>query len=288
MSVPPKVRCRQIEETDREGVVDLLTRGFPLRRRTNWQRALDRLGAHAGPRELPRFGYLLECSGAPVGVILMICSSYPAGAGAAVRCNLSSWFVEPAFRTFAPLLISNALGHKNVTFVNVSPAPHTEPIIEAQGFSRYNEGQFVAVPALAAPPAAPDVRLLDGCRVPDVAFEPAELELLRAHASYGCITLWCMTPDRAFPFAFLPRRVKGVLPCTELIYCADLAEFVRFARPIGRFLLKGARPFVIADATGPVAGLAGRYFPGKRRKYFRGTRPRLGDLAYTEIPMFGL
>jgi hypothetical protein len=288
MSVPPRVRSRQIEETDLERVVDLLVRGFPTRGRTYWRRALDRLGAHAGPRDLPKFGYLLECSGAPVGVVLTICSSLPGGDGPAIRCNLSSWFVEPAFRTFAALLISTAIRHKDATFVNVSPAPHTEAIIEAQGFSRYSDGQFVTVAALAPPPAAPGVRLLDGCRVPDAAFEAGELELLRAHASYGCITLWCVTPERAAPFVFLPRMVNGVLPCTELIYCRDLGEFVRFARPIGRFLLKRARPFVIVDAVGPIEGLAGLFIRGKRPKYFRGTRPRLGDLAYTEIPMFGL
>jgi hypothetical protein len=288
MSVPSRVRSRLIEETDLERVVDLLVRGFPTRGRTYWQRALGRLGAHAGPRGLPKFGYLLECGGAPVGVVLTICSSLPGDGRPAVRCNLSSWFVKPAFRTFAPLLISSAIVHKNATFVNVSPAPHTEPIIEAQGFSRYSDGQFVTVAALARPPTVPGIRLLDGCRVPDVAFEAAELELLRAHASYGCIALWCMTPERAAPFVFRPRMVNGVLACTELIYCRDLGEFVRFARPLGRFLLKRARPFVIVDATGPIEGLAGFFFRGKRPKYFRGTRPRLGDLAYTEIPMFGL
>jgi hypothetical protein len=284
--VPPRARCRQIEEADLEGVVDLLARGFQLHPRAYWQRALDRLGAHRGPPDLPRFGYLLECEGAPVGVILMICSSQSAAGGPAIRCNLSSWFVEPAFRTFAPLLISNALGHRNVTFVNVSPAAHTEPIIEAQGFSRFSEGQFVAFPALAAAPAVP-FRLFDGGSVPEVAYEPADLELMRAHAAYGCITLWCVTAQHALPFAFLPRLVKGVLPGAELIYCADLADFVRFARPIGLHLLKRARLFVIVDATGRIEGLPGHYVAGKRRKYFKGTRPRLGDLAYTEIPMFG-
>jgi hypothetical protein len=288
MSVPPRVSCRRIEDADRASVVDLLARGFPARGRAYWQRALDRLAAHVGPPNLPKFGLVLECGGAPVGVILMISSFRPGGDGPAVCCNLSSWYVEPAFRTFAPLLISNALAHKNVTFVNVSPAPHTRPIVEAQGFSRYSDGQFAAVAALAAPPDIPGVRLLDGGQVPDAAFDPFELELVRTHASYGCITLWCETPDRAMPFVFLPRLVNGVLPCAELIHCPDLAAFVRFARPIGRFLFKRARAFVIIDAPGPIKGLPGFFFPGKRPKYYRGIAPCPGDLAYTEIPMFGL
>jgi hypothetical protein len=287
MSVPPRVRCRQIEETDLEPVAALLTQGFPLHRRSEWQRALERLRAHAGPPNLPRFGYLLDCGGAPVGVILTICSSRAHGEGAAARCNLSSWFVEPTYRTYAPLLISNVLAHRGVDFVNVSPAAHTEPIIEAQGFSRYNEGQFVAVPALAPPPDAPAVRIIGGGDVPDVAYDPADLELMRAHASYGCITLWGVTAQGAHPFVLLPRLVKGVLPGTALIYCSDLADFVRLARPLGRHLLLQGRLFVIIDAVGPIEGVPGRFFHGKRRKYYRGARPRLGDLSYTEIPMFG-
>jgi hypothetical protein len=287
MSVPPRVRCRQIEETDLEAVAALLTRGFPLHERSEWQRALERLRAHAGAPNLPRFGYLLDCGGAPVGVILTICSSRPRGEGSAVRCNLSSWFVEPNYRTYAPLLISNVLAHKNVDFVNVSPAAHTEPIIEAQGFARYNEGQFVAVPALAPSSEARAVRIIGGGDVPDAAHDPADIGLMRAHASYGCITLWCVTAQRAHPFVLQPRLVKGVLPGTALIYCSDLDDFVRFARPVGRHLLMQGRLFVIIDAVGPIESLPGRFFHGKRRKYYRGTRPRLGDLSYTEIPMFG-
>ncbi len=48
--------------------------------------------------------------------ILLICSAMPAGETLAPRCNLSSWYVEPAFRAYAPLLVSQALRHKEVTY----------------------------------------------------------------------------------------------------------------------------------------------------------------------------
>ena len=38
--------------------------------------------------------------------------------------------------------------HKTVTYLNVPPASNTEPIIEAQGWTRYSDGLFVAVPAV--------------------------------------------------------------------------------------------------------------------------------------------
>ena len=82
----------------------------------------------------------------------MICSAMRAGDRPVPRCNLSSWYVEPAFRTYAPLLVSQAMRHKDVTYMNVSAAPHTWPIIEAQGFARYSEGIFVCLPALQRTP----------------------------------------------------------------------------------------------------------------------------------------
>ena len=138
VSPVPGIRCRQIDEGDVAAVADLLTRGFPNRSRQFWQHALDQLTRRAPPYGLPKYGYLLETGGVPVGAILLICSTMPVGGTLAPRCNLSSWYVEPAFRAYAPLLVSHALRHKEVTYLNVSAAPHTWPIIEAQGFSRYS------------------------------------------------------------------------------------------------------------------------------------------------------
>lgn len=135
-AVPP-LRCRQIGEADIAAVAALLARGFHNRDRQFWLRAFARLTRREPPPGLPKYGYLLESGGVPVGALLVICSMVRAegAAGAAVpRCNLSSWYVEPSFRAYAPLLVSQAQRHKHVTYLNVSPAPHTLPIIEAQGF----------------------------------------------------------------------------------------------------------------------------------------------------------
>ena len=106
------------------------------------------------------------------------------------------------------------------------------------------------------------------------------------HAEYGCICLWCVTPETAYPFVFLPRVIKRIIPCAQLIHCPDIQDFIRFAKPIGSYLGMRGRPFVLIDANGPIPGLPGKYFGGKSPKYFKGpTPPRLGDLAYTEMAM---
>jgi hypothetical protein len=283
------LRCRQISDADVAAVAALLARGFSHRGRRFWLRAFARLMRREPPPGLPKYGYLMERGGVPVGAVLVICTTMRAGAATTTRCNLSSWYVEPEFRAYASLLVSQALRHKDVTYLNVSPAPHTEPIIEAQGFARYCDGIFVAVPLLNGPFGAAGVKVFGADKEPTVAFDAAERDILLQHAAHGCISLWCATRERAYPFVFRPRLVRAVVPCVQLIYCADIADFVCFAGPIGRHLALRGRPLVIVDANGPIPGLVGIYRRGSMPKYFKGPqRPRLGDLAYTEYALLGV
>jgi hypothetical protein len=285
----PTIRARRITASDIGDVAALLARGFRRRPRHYWLTALDRLSVHPTPTGFPKYGYLLQSDGVPVGVILLIFSTIKAGEECAPRCNVSSWYVEPAFRGYAPLLISQALKDKSVTYFNISPASHVQRIIQAQGFTRYNGGQFVAFPTLVRIPSNNAATVLGVDADPDAPFEPFERDLLLKHSEYGCMSLWCRTVDRAYPFVFLPRIVKGCIPCAQLIYCPAIEDFVRFSRTIGQFLLLRGRPLVIVDSNGPIQGLFGKYFENASPKYFRGPEPpRLGDLAYTEAPMFGL
>lgn len=288
-----RLRCRQIENADIEAVASLLARGFPAHDRRFWLAAFAQLMKHDTPAGLPKYGYLLESDGAVVGAILLICSTIPTGAAKTTRCNLSSWYVDPAFRTYAPLLVSHALKHKDVTYLNVSPAPHTRPIIEAQGFSRYSEGIFIALPMVNRPFGDRNVKVFPAGQRPkldfQVDFDPSDEEVLLQHAALGCVSLWCATSAGTYPFVFRPRIVKGVIPCAQLIFCRDVADLVRFAGPIGRFLAWHGRPFVILDANAPVPGLLGWFSRGNMPKYFKGPqRPRLGDLAYTECAVLGV
>src|SRR5262249_29553542 len=157
----------------------------------------------------PTYGYLLDNDGAVVGALITIFSSLGAADGGKTRCNVSSWFVESAFRPYASLLVSKALGRKNVTYLNITPAPHTVPIVRAQGYVQYNDGVFIAAPALQI--SGPDLRItaaVEGASPRDV--DCFEQELLCEHARFGCTSLWCMMGDRTFPLVFRRRRLKGM------------------------------------------------------------------------------
>jgi hypothetical protein len=281
-----RIRCRMIAEADAPALAELLTRGFPGRSPSYWRRAFETLARRDAPQNFPRFGYLLEQEGRPIGAILMIFS----GAGETnIRCNISSWYVEEEHRGYASLLIAAAVRHKDVTYVNVSPAAHTWPVIEAQGFTRYCEGQMLTVPALSSWTQNALARPFDVKRDYGDALTRQEHELLTAHKRHGCLCFIVQTKRECCPFVFLQRRVlRGLLPTLQLVYCRDIADFRRFAGPLGRSLLRHRHPTVLIDASEPMQGVFGIFMRDRGPKYYKGPkRPRLGDLAFSESVLFG-
>jgi hypothetical protein len=286
---PAGVRTREILDSDIDAVTRLLASGFTRSTRKNWLDIFAGLAAHRTPAGLPKYGYLMESDGAPVGVILVISSTARNGEISTIRCNLSSWYVSPAFRSFAHLFISRILKNKDFTYVNVSPAPHTLPIITVQGFSRYIAGQFYALAMSFRPSRDPQVSVVPAAVFPERRFESFEYDLLQEHAKFGCMSLWCLTSDRAHPFVFRSRVIRGFVPVAQLVYCRNIGEFVRFSGPIGRFLARRGFFFVMIDANGPIPGLLGIYRDRSLPKYYKGRMPpRLGDIAYTESALFGI
>jgi len=290
--ITQNIRCREISAADIDAVAELLTRGFVGRSLEYWMQGLQRQAACEVPDGYPRFGYMLHNDGRPVGVLLLLYTSRMIGAETAIRCNLSSWYVEPAFRNYAPMLTKIAQRHKEVTYLNISPASWTWPIIEAQGFSSYCSGLFFSIPALSrvAPgmtieTVSPDVTAIAGLC-------DTEVELLTRHARYGCLSLVCRTPAGGpFPFILLPMRIRRgwiAPPAMQLIYCRDTAEYVQCAGAIGRALIRHGKFSVILDSNGPLPGLTGIYSSARGRKYFKGPHPpRLADLTDTELVLYG-
>ncbi len=285
-----QVKCRHIEETDLDRVAERLARSFPSRPLSYWSAALERMRRRPAIGDCPRYGLLLESGGRVVGVLLQIFFRRGEGDRAAVYCNLSSWCIDPQFRSYAVMLNSAATRRKDVTYLNVSPAPHTRPSIEALGFRRYCDGQFVGLPALSPTRKS-------GAKVVDFAPDRPEAELLAGyerallaeHAAFGCRSLIVLADGAAHPFIFVRRwALRRTIPCEQLIYCRDLDEFVEFAGPLGRYLLVRGGAICVTDANGPLPRLVGRYLPGNGPKYVKGpATPRLGDLTFTELVVLG-
>jgi hypothetical protein len=283
MTVEPqtleRVRCRQIVESDLDGLADLLTQGFPETNHGYWQAGFARWHTMPIIDGVPRFGYVLETSTGLVGALLLISSKR----GDQIVVNVSSWYVERRWRTHSSLLVAMATKLKHVIYLNASPARHTWRTLDAHNFKRYNHGRSAvfALPGRGRvshtiPPNLPEARLMAD------------------HRAWGLI---CVTVEKdgiLSPFVFrartLDRPAIGPLrpKVMDILYCRGMDDFARCAPALARhFLPHGVLGFLV-DGDGGGAGMWTHYSHGKEPRYFRGPRPPvLGDLAYTEKVIFG-
>jgi hypothetical protein len=280
---------REIADADIVAVAELLSRGFPERKRGFWLRALTELIKHEQPPGLPRYGYVMQRQGIPVGVILTLFSEIRDGKRFAIRCNPCAWYVDPPFRAYAGLLFAKALTHGSVTYLNVSPTRGTRRMIEALGFSRYCNGTFIAVPLFNIVSGETGAKVVSAYSRLRSGDDPFEKDLLVNHAEHGCISVWCQSAGQAYPFVFSRQLAKGCVPYARLIYCRAVDDFVRFAGPIGRYLALRGCLFVMIGANGTLPGLVGRFRSDALPRYFKGPqRPDLADVAYTEFGVLGV
>lgn len=288
-----KTRCRTIEEGDLDAVIGLLRAGFADRSEAYWRQGLARHRAQPLPDGVPRYGYLVERDGEAVGVLLALYRAVEDATGTHLRCNLSSWYVKPEFRSLGTLLDGFAMRDKAVTYVNVSPAPQTWAMHKARGFKTICAGQMLTLPILGrhrgrARAVSPETL----ARLPD-----AEARLVADHVAYGCLGLVWSEGEKTGALLFQRRAIKVLpgrlgwlrFPGLQLVYHSPDLDLAACLGAVGRhLLLRRAMPWFVLDALAPRTDLPGRYFPGRAPKFARGPHPPMpGDLAYTEIVLFG-
>jgi hypothetical protein len=288
-AIGTEARCRPIEDADLEAVIDCLVRNFPERSRDYWRNGLAAMARCPRLAGFPCWGYLLEADRAIVGVLLQIGSTREDANGSSLRSNLSSWCVDEAYRGFAYILHRRSVSRVDATYVNISAAPHTHRMIEALGFRRYAAGLMVFAPLLSR--GAPGARVVEYREErPEAAMlKPAERRLLADHAAFGCRALIGVRDGVATPIVLQWRSLwRGNVPAAHVLYCPSEEDLVPFARALGFYCARRGRLFVFVDATGPVAGLVGGFFPGREPRYFKGpSKPTPCDLAYTELAILG-
>ncbi len=288
-SAAADVVCRMIEERDLPKVVDCLERGFPERPRAFWTDGLARLAARPAVGDLPRFGHLLAAGETIVGVLLQIVSTREAAAGRYARCNMAAWCVDPDYRSYGHPLHARAISRREVVYFTITPAPFTLKTLEAVGYRRYSEGQVIFAPLLSRGEAGARVVAYAPDRPEAALLSDGDARLLADHAALGCAAFIALSHDEARPLVFQPRKIwRELIPCVHLVYCREPGDLARFGPAYGRALARHGRLFVVADAVGPIPGLAGRFFAEREPRYYKGPRaPSPCDLADTELVIFG-
>ena len=278
----PKVVCRLIDEADLPEIAKLLTSGLPDPGRDlgYWQSGLARLALHSPPEGYPRFGYMLETEGRPIGVHLLICSAQPGG----VRCSATGWFVREEFRqsVAATRLMLRATKLPGA-YVNFRPAPTVVPVLEALGSRRISQGLYAALPLFARQSGDVQIEAWQGVRL-----QEADRRLLMDHTAFGCLGVWCRTRDGEQPLIFRRSWIKRRVPCAELIYCRSLEALETAAPALGRMLASLGMPLLLVPTDRPLRGVPGRFFPARLPVYCRGEpAPPIADLSYNYPAIFG-
>jgi hypothetical protein len=275
----PNVVCRLIGEADLPAIAKLLAFAKPERNLSWWRSGLTRLALHSPPDGYPRFGYMLEAEGRPVGVHLLICSTQPSG----VRCNASAWVVLEEFRSFATMLMLRATRQQPGVYVTLWPSQRVVSVIEALGSRRISQGVYAAVPLFARQSGDVHITAWQDARLPE-----ADRRLLMDHTAFGCLGIWCRTRDGGEPLIIRRRWIKRRLPYAQLIYCRSLETLEAAAPAIGRMLASRGMPLLLVPADRPLRGVPGRFFPARLPVYCRGEpAPPIGDLTYNYPAIFG-
>jgi hypothetical protein len=286
LDMPHKICSREIKSEDLNRIVDLLARGFPNSKREYWEYRVERLSSHSPPAGYPKYGYLLENGASLIGSIFTIFAGLGPSPQKQMRCNIVHWCIADGFRSYGSMLAARAMSHKEVTYIVSAYLTDLIPILEAQGYTKFCSGRFAAVPILSPWKSGASANIVDA-RNGDLKLPADERQLLQDHAALGCISLVCSAGASNVPFIFLPRRRAGVMRFVRLVYCRELDDFIRFAQPLGRYLLRRGFPLVLIDANGPIAGLVGRYLETFPKKYFKGPYPpRTDEIAYSTRVLF--
>ncbi|WP_421403193.1 hypothetical protein [Agrobacterium fabrum] len=195
------------------------------------------IGEHHERRHLGPIGQLLMKGDDAAGVLLTIRSRLPDTGRVIV--NLSSWYVEPSCRWFAPRMLQMASSDENELFTDLTASPEASKLNERLGFHTVTDCTlFYPLPLSAFRPAG--ARLHPLTRTTAETLSSEICEMLEDHARLGCIVAILEAEGRAYPLVFLKTTTRK-LPSARLIYCEDRQIAQRHLPAIARHLLGKGR-----------------------------------------------
>jgi hypothetical protein len=271
-----------ITEGGLDRALAILARGFPHVGRERWVSGLAWLAGAPSLADVAS-GRILRADGNDVGVILTLGSRRDSGPAGVV--NLSSWYVDPAFRLSAPFMLRKVTSARDLAYTSLTPSDSVERMLMALGFQRACAQRVLVPVALAAcRPARAQVR-------PHGSAQDSLAEGLRRalddHAAAGCLCAVLEDEDGLHPLVFFPRRRAGMRSAL-LAYAEDPARVLRHRGAVGRHLLRrGVLALTVDHPAGPVPSDVIRLSPPRR--LIKGPRPAAAiDYLYSELPAFGV
>ncbi len=275
---------RTMERADREQAAKLLNQGFPLKDVDFWRHCLDRQASVQNSA----YGYFLERSGEPVGLVLTLRSMRLMPDGSELQIlNLSSWYVEKAHRRRAVLMLRPQPENKFAVMTALTAATQIHSMIAAICPLTWSSGMIIASPApFAAMPASRGTRMLPLHEAAGL-MSAQDHAMLAWHAADGHIAGVMIENDAVHPLIFRVITRKGVR-FAQLIFAPSRKAVLRNLPAVLRFLIRWRILFVTVDGDRELCP-RGAFFRKGRPRFMGGTidRDRL-DYAYSELVLFGV
>jgi len=215
---------------DAEAVCALLQRGFPhINDPAIWNRLFD----YPWERLPPTYGFVLTADQIVVGYLGLIYASRTINGKRGIMCNMSSWYVEPAYRGWGGAMLSEVLAHDpSLTYTALTAAALPKAMIKVMEFTDSIDTSIVLPPLL-------HVSTLG--KRPQITYDPEQMRqhlnederlILDDHAKTDCLHVLIRDGDR---YAYLvvkrrPYRLRSWIQvnASKVLYCSNPEVFIDY------------------------------------------------------------
>ena len=260
-----------IDGTNHSLAVALLAKGFPCHAAPHWADALERIRRFGGNAalDLP-IGHVMTIDGQPAGVALTIASRRADGCPEPqTHINFAAWYVEPAYRWRAPLMLRAVTRMPCDVLTDLTPSDPVRALLPAFGFRQITRG--VAITPAALHRGGGRVLALEAAGADRMA--PGLRALLLAHAPFGNIPALLECRDgTAVALAFRRLRWRG-LPMARVIYCGSNRKLFDHLGAVSSFLRGHGVALIKLEAPMDMPPPPGWLRAGRELKFARGPMP---------------
>jgi ribosomal protein S18 acetylase RimI-like enzyme len=273
--------------TDRAQIAQFMQNAFP---RAKWDRSgWDAILSGRWHAADDSFAITVRDKGRLVGVLGLVTASRPTAAGLVKTANMTSWYVDKAYRGqgVGSRMLELATADPDITVTNFSSAKGAVPVVERAGFSVLDRARMIWRPraGTAAYRVHSDPLSLG-------AVLPArDARILSDHAGLNLRSSAVETPSGLCTLILSVKQKHDDYVTFETMYLGDRALFSEYARKIAASILPPTGAVLSVDRrfVAPGTSCDGTEDFAVPRYYTAGRMPAADvDHLYSEIVLLGL
>ncbi len=178
-------------------------------------------------------GFALLNDEAVVGAIGTVRAIRPVGGRAREFCNLTSFAIDPAFRSMAPSLLQRAVSPSDAVYTNFTASASVVALLRAFGFSALPPHECILLPWARRRGAAPVVAIGTDAVERAVEGRPDVARLVADHRGSAARWIGFDADGAVCVVALHLMRARGV-PLAHVLYVSDASRFVACASVVAR------------------------------------------------------